>query len=53
VRECRVRVEQPGFRVRVLIVATTLLDPNAFTRDELAGLYRARWNAEKTQADCP
>jgi hypothetical protein len=46
VRECRVRVEQPGFRVRVLIVATTLLDPNAFTRDELAGLYRARWNAE-------
>jgi hypothetical protein len=46
VRECRVRVEQPGFRVRVLIVATTLLDSNAFTRDELAGLYRARWNAE-------
>jgi hypothetical protein len=46
VRECRVRVEQPGFRVRVLIVATTLLDPNAFTRDDLARLYRARWNAE-------
>ena len=46
VRECRVRVKQPGFRVRVLIVATTLLDPNAFTRDELARLYRARWNAE-------
>jgi hypothetical protein len=46
VRECRVRVEQPGFRVRVLIVATTLLDPNACTRDDLAGLYRARWNAE-------
>jgi len=46
VRECRVRVEQPGFRVRVLVVATTLLDSNAFTRDELAGLYRARWNAE-------
>jgi hypothetical protein len=46
VRECRVRVEQPGFRVRILIVATTLLDPSEFTRDELAGLYRARWNAE-------
>ena len=46
VRECRVRVEQPGFRVRVLIVATTLLDSKEFTRDELAGLYRARWNAE-------
>jgi hypothetical protein len=46
VRECRVRVEQPGFRVQTLIVATTLLDANEFTRDELAGLYRARWNAE-------
>jgi hypothetical protein len=46
VRECRVRVEQPGFRVRVLIVATTLLDSNEFTRAELAGLYRARWSAE-------
>jgi hypothetical protein len=46
VRECRVRVEQPGFRVRTLIVATTLLDPNAFTKDDLGGLYRARWNAE-------
>jgi hypothetical protein len=46
VRECRVRVEQPGFRVRILIVATTLLDANAFTRAELAQLYRARWNAE-------
>ena len=32
--------------MRVLIVATTLLDPSAFTRDDLAGLYRARWNAE-------
>lgn len=46
VRECRVRVDRPGFRVRILIVATTLLDPNAYARDELAGLYRARWNAE-------
>ena len=26
VRECRVRVGQPGFRTRVLVVATTLLD---------------------------
>ncbi len=46
VRECRVRVEQPGFRVQILIVATTLLDSNEFTRDDLAQLYRARWNAE-------
>jgi hypothetical protein len=46
IRECRVRVEQPGFRIRTLIVATTLLDAAAFTRDDLAQLYRARWNAE-------
>jgi hypothetical protein len=46
IRECRVRVEQPGFRMKTLIVATTLLDPVEFTRDDLAQLYRARWNAE-------
>src|SRR5262249_53493692 len=46
VRECRVLVEQPGFRVRALIVATTLLDAGEFTKDDLARLYRARWNAE-------
>jgi hypothetical protein len=46
VRECRVRVEQPGFRVQSLIIATTLLDAGAFTKDDLATLYRARWQAE-------
>jgi len=46
VRECRVRVGRPGFRTRVLVVATTLLDVEAFTKDDLAQLYRARWNAE-------
>jgi hypothetical protein len=51
VRECRVRVERPGFRVRTLVVATTLLDPGAFTRDDLAQLYRARWHGETAQAD--
>lgn len=46
IRECRVQIEQPGFRVRILIVATTLLDASEFTKDDLAQLYRARWNAE-------
>jgi Transposase DDE domain len=46
IRECRVRVGQPGFRVQTLIVATTLLDADAFPKDDLAQLYRARWNAE-------
>ena len=39
-------VEQPGFRVQTRIVATTLLDANEFTKDELAKLYRARWRGE-------
>jgi hypothetical protein len=46
IRECRVRAEQPGFRIQSLIVATTLLDINTFSKDDLAQLYRARWNAE-------
>jgi hypothetical protein len=46
VRECRVRIKQPGFRVTTLVVATTLLDAVEFTNDDLAQLYRARWNAE-------
>jgi Transposase DDE domain len=46
IRECRVQVEQRGFRVRTIIIATTLLDANEFTKDDLAQLYRARWNAE-------
>jgi hypothetical protein len=46
IRECRVRIAQPGFRVRSLVVATTLRDAEEFTRDDLARLFRARWNAE-------
>src|SRR5205823_4619381 len=29
-----------------VVVVTTLLDPRRATKDDLAGLYRARWNAE-------
>jgi hypothetical protein len=46
VREVRVRVEQPGFRTRSVVVVTTLLDPGQASREELASLYRARWNNE-------
>ncbi|GAG32413.1 unnamed protein product, partial [marine sediment metagenome] len=46
IRECRVRIDQPGFRIKILILATTLLDAEEFTKDDLAELYRARWNAE-------
>lgn len=46
VRECRVQITQPGFRVRVVVLATTLLDHVAYPPSELAKLYRARWDAE-------
>jgi Transposase DDE domain len=46
VREARVQVTQPGFRTRSVVVVTTLLDPKQVTREELAELYRARWNNE-------
>lgn len=46
VRECRARVSQPGFRIKTLIIATTLLDANTFSKADLVLLYRARWNAE-------
>ncbi len=46
IRETRVQVEQPGFRSRTIIVVTTLLNAEEVTASDLAGLYRARWNAE-------
>jgi hypothetical protein len=46
VREVRVRVRQAGFRTRVLVVVTTLLDGTAFPHTDLAVLYRMRWLAE-------
>jgi hypothetical protein len=46
IRETRVRIQQPGFRCRNMIVVSTLLDADAVTASDLAELYRARWNAE-------
>jgi putative transposase len=45
-REVRVRVQQPGFRTREVIVVTTLLDAERYPAAELALLYRRRWQAE-------
>jgi hypothetical protein len=46
VRQTRVRVRQRGFRTRALVVVTTLLDEGEASAEELAALYRARWQAE-------
>jgi len=46
IRETRVRIQQPGFRCRSMIIVSTLLDAEEVTASDLAELYRARWNAE-------
>jgi hypothetical protein len=46
IRECRVRADQPGFRIKTLTIATTLLDESEFSKNDLTQLYRARWNNE-------
>jgi hypothetical protein len=45
-REVRVRVTQRGFRPRVVLVVSTLVDAAEFTKHELSQLYRRRWQAE-------
>lgn len=46
VRELYVRVEIPGFRVRGLVVVTTLTDAGHYPHAEIARLFRARWHVE-------
>jgi hypothetical protein len=46
VRELRYRVETPGYRVREITLATTLLDASTYAAAELAELYHKRWRVE-------
>jgi Transposase DDE domain len=46
VRELRITVEQPGFRVNELVLVTTMLDAEGCTKEEIAGLFLQRWNIE-------
>ena len=46
VRELRYRVKTPGFRVRRVTLATTLLNPETYPAAEVAELYRQRWQVE-------
>jgi DDE family transposase len=46
VRELRVTVDQPGFRVNELVLVTTMLDAELYTKGELADLFLERWNIE-------
>jgi putative transposase len=46
VRETQVQVQEPGFRVESLVVVTTLLDADEYTKEEVAELYHRRWLVE-------
>jgi Transposase DDE domain len=46
VRIVRVLVEQPGYRSRKILVATTLLNAYQYTAKEIGDLYHRRWHVE-------
>jgi len=46
VRELRFRVEVPGFRTETVTLVTTLTDAEAYSKEDLAGLFFQRWQVE-------
>jgi hypothetical protein len=45
-REVKFHVTVPGRRTRTITIVTTLMDPKAYSRQDLAELYGFRWNVE-------
>ncbi len=46
VRHLRYQVTQSGFRTRTIVIATTLLNSEAYTVEDIADLFRQRWQVE-------
>lgn len=46
VRELRYRIGRAGFRVRQVTLVTTLVDAESYPLEDLAKLYRRRWEVE-------
>jgi hypothetical protein len=46
VRELRFLTPQRGYRTRVITLVTTLLDPVAYPKQDIADLYLTRWQIE-------
>jgi hypothetical protein len=46
VRMVRFRVATKGYRTRLIVLVTTLLDPKLYPLEELAALYARRWRLE-------
>ena len=45
-REVRFNLVEPGRRVQTLTIATTLIDAEVYTAQDIAQLYGFRWNSE-------
>jgi hypothetical protein len=46
IREIKIRVTNEGFRTREIIVHTSLCDDTDYTKEDIAALFRRRWQAE-------
>jgi hypothetical protein len=46
VRELRITVAKRGYRVKELVLATTLVDGTQYAKDDIGDLYHERWHAE-------
>jgi hypothetical protein len=47
VREVQIRVQQPGFRPKSMVVVTTLIDSERYTAADVRDLFRKRWLVEQ------
>jgi putative transposase len=45
-RELQFVVNEPGCRAEIITVVTTLTDPRAYPKEEIATLFGCRWNVE-------
>jgi len=46
IREIRFRLVRKGYRTRTITIATTLLDADIYSKEEIVRLYGLRWDAE-------
>ncbi len=46
IREVRYTIKRRGFRIRRVTLVTTLLDPEPYSKEELAQVYFERWQIE-------
>lgn len=45
-RQIKVTIDEPGFRVTTFYIVTTLLDEDVYPAHDIADLYRQRWDVE-------